>query len=112
MEFDRKRLLKEKKINAIHTENISEDVVKSSNQRKSFHERMPIWGYTLTVLGVGLTIGILFGGFAYSLTATTDEKLLEDVKYYKDQSRITSNENEDLKHENESLLSENESLQD
>lgn len=115
MTFDREKLVKKPtKVKAIYTSNGRESERKNPepDPKKPFYERMGIWGYTITVLGLGVTLGALFGAFSYSLTATTDEKLLDDVKYYKDQSRIAVNEVDSLKNENDLLLSERESLQE
>lgn len=112
MNFDRKRQNKAPKIKSVFTSNGKEDERMPSETKAPFHERMGIWGYTFTILGVGLGIGMGFGAFAYSLTATTDEKLIEDIKFYKEERNIAINEKDSLKHENELLLSEREALQE
>jgi hypothetical protein len=113
MTFDRKRLVKKQSqpMKTIFTSNGKENEREKPKTKPPFHERMGIWGYTITTLALGFGIGALFGAFAYSLTATTDEKLIEDNKYYKEQSRLAKNESDSLKHENGLLLSEKESLQ-
>lgn len=115
MTFERDKLVKKpKEVKAIYTNNGKESERKQpvSKSDKPFYERMGIWGYTLTTGGVGIGIGVLFGAFAYSLMATTDEKLVEDVKFYKEQYRIVGHEKDSLEAENELLISEREALQE
>lgn len=117
MTFDRKRLVKKpKEIKTIFTSNGRENERQNKKNelepKKNFQDRMSFWGYTFTILAFGAGIGALFGGFAYSLTATTDEKLKEDVAYYKEQRNLATNESDSLKSDNELLKSEKESLQE
>ncbi|MEK4566926.1 hypothetical protein MKX54_19790 [Alkalihalobacillus sp. FSL R5-0424] len=112
----RKRTVKKPKITKIKktvTRRANERYQKTNNSlpKKPFNERMGIWSYTITTVGLGITIGSFLVEFPTFLTSNTDEILIEDISYYKEQNNLAIDERDSLKNENELLKAEIESLQ-